>query len=115
MRDHLANERTLMAWARTALALVAVGLGVAKLATFLEITAYDHPALADTIPDPFWSELIGVALVGLGFLTLLGGAVRSWRWAQRVGGAPPDMTFLFVMVAIFLAISLGVGLYIVLG
>lgn len=113
MRDHLANERTLMAWARTALALVAVGLAVAKLSTFLEIAVYDHPKLAGRMPDPFWSQAIGVALVGLGSVVLLGGAIRSWRWAHRVGGTPPDMTELVVMVAMFLAISLGVLIYLV--
>jgi len=113
MRDHLANERTLMAWVRTSLALVAVGLGVAKLATFLEIAALDHPSLADQLPDPFWSELFGVALVGLGFMTLLAGALRTWRWAKEVEGEPPAMWGLWAMTAVFLAISAGIGVYIV--
>lgn len=115
MRDHLANERTLMAWARTSLALVAVGLGVAKLATFLEIAAVDHPELASQLPSPFWSELLGVLLVGFGFMTLLVGAVRTWRWARHVDGDPPRMLGLWLMTGVYLAISVGVGAYIVLG
>jgi putative membrane protein len=31
-RDHLANERTFLAWVRTVVALIALGLGIAKLA-----------------------------------------------------------------------------------
>ena len=113
MRDHLANERTLLAWARTSLALVAVGLSVAKLATFLEIAAFDHPELASKLPNPMWSTLIGVALVALGFFTLAVGAVRTYRWAKRVGSEPPAMTGLWVMTGVYLAIALGIGIYIV--
>lgn len=115
MRDHLANERTLMAWARTSLALVAVGLGIAKLATFLEIAALDHPALVDQLPSAVWSKAIGVGLVSVGFFAMLFGTWRTKTWAEQVGGDPPPMLGLWVMSAVFLGITVGIAAYIVVG
>lgn len=60
-RFSLANERTLLAWIRTALALIAGGLA------------------AVTILDEFTgSELLGILLLALGFVTA---ATSYRRWA----------------------------------
>jgi putative membrane protein len=59
-RFSLANERTLLAWVRTALALDAAGLGVVRFA----------PPLAG------WREAVGVALILLG-------AVAAWSGYRR--------------------------------
>jgi putative membrane protein len=64
-RFTLANERTFLAWIRTALALAAAGLGVV--------------AILDDFPG---EEAIGVALLGLGFVTALV-AYRRWALAER--------------------------------
>jgi uncharacterized membrane protein YidH (DUF202 family) len=37
--DHVANERTFLAWVRTAIAVMAFGFLVAKLDLFLKVTA----------------------------------------------------------------------------
>jgi putative membrane protein len=62
-RFSLANERTFLAWIRTALALVAGGLAATQLLPELRI--------------PFAREAIGAALVGLGTV-LAGAAFRRW-------------------------------------
>jgi putative membrane protein len=62
-RWSLANERTFLAWIRTALALIGAGLAVAQ---FL-------PAL----PVPYARETIAVALVGFGAASAVR-AVRHW-------------------------------------
>ena len=61
----LANERTLLAWARTSLAFIAGGLAVANLL----------PAAA----VPGGRGLLGVALAIVGALMAVGGYVRWWR------------------------------------
>jgi len=53
-RTHLANERTFLAWWRTALAAFAVGLGVGKVV----------PELSNRTAWPF--EVLGVGYVVLG-------------------------------------------------
>jgi len=59
-RDHLANERTFLAWVRTALAVI--GLGV-LLGTLVET---EGPR----------AEIIGLAMVGFGAAMLLYSMVR---------------------------------------
>lgn len=59
-RFTLANERTFLAWIRTALALSAGGLAAISL-----------------LPDLYGSEALGIALLALSFLTA-GSAYRRW-------------------------------------
>jgi putative membrane protein len=62
-RFSLANERTFLAWIRTALALVAGGLAATQLLPELQL--------------PFAREAIGASLVALGTL-LAAAAFRRW-------------------------------------
>lgn len=73
-RFTLANERTFLAWLRTALALAAGGLAAIHL-----------------LPDAFGSEALGLALLALGFVTA---ATSFRRWyrsevAMRLGEPLP--------------------------
>lgn len=52
-RDHLANERTFLAWLRTAISVIALGVAIAKLSP-------DHGGIT-----------IGAVLLGLGLLVLV--------------------------------------------
>lgn len=73
-RFTLANERTFLAWIRTALALAAGGLGVISL-----------------LPDLTGSEVLGVMLLGLSFATAAT-AYRRWALnesAMRLGAPLP--------------------------
>jgi putative membrane protein len=79
-RFTLANERTFLAWIRTALALIAGGVAVVQL-----------------VPDFGFSgsrRIIGVLLAGMGML-VAGGSVRRWRQVQRAmrqdTGLPPTL------------------------
>lgn len=75
LRDRLANERTLLAWVRTALTLMAFGVGVAKL------------------PDPDSLQLlVGATLVFAGGAVAGVGAWRSRLYASFIDpeGKPPS-------------------------
>ena len=61
MRDHLANERTQLAWLRTSANVVVVGLAVARFADGGEVTAASLVA---------GGVLILVGAVGVGYGTL---------------------------------------------
>ena len=90
-RFSLANERTFLAWIRTALGLIALGVAVA---TFVST-----------------KETKGVSLLLAAVLVLLGGVLAAgswWRWlsverAMRDGHGIPPST-----LAPFLAIGIGV-------
>lgn len=67
--DHLANERTFLAWVRTAIAAMGFGFVVARFGLFLrEISAHQGTQPA---PSVHFSTFIGISLVILGGLILV--------------------------------------------
>jgi inner membrane protein YidH len=74
IREHLANERTLLSWVRTGVSLLSVGFVIeragALAAGSLGAEGQDT-ALA--------SEIFGLALIALGCLTLIVGSVQFFR------------------------------------
>jgi putative membrane protein len=58
-RDHLANERTYLAWLRTAVAVMALGLGIAGIANTSTATSIIAGAI-----------LVGAGTVGVGYGTV---------------------------------------------
>jgi putative membrane protein len=74
-RFTLANERTFLSWLRTALALAASGLAAIHL-----------------IPSAFGSEVLGLMLLGLAFLTAASSYRRWYRAevAMRLGQPLPS-------------------------
>lgn len=87
-RFTLANERTFLAWIRTALALVAGGLAAVSL-----------------LPDVSGSELLGIVVLAMGFITA---ATAYGRWALNERamrlGEPLPPTRLPLLMAIGTAV-----------
>lgn len=75
-RFTLANERTFLAWLRTSLALVAVGVAVVQLVPEFGFTGARH--------------IIGVALAALGVAVSVGSLVR-WYRVQRAMQCEEDL------------------------
>ena len=63
--DHLANERTFLAWVRTALGLIGLGFVLARMGLFLRRFALTASELAPTRPG---SDLAGDARAGHEFV-----------------------------------------------
>jgi putative membrane protein len=61
-----ANERTFLAWERTALGLITAGLAITQL-----LPSFDFPG---------GRRLIGLPLIGLGIVI---GAVSYWEWVRN--------------------------------
>src|SRR5436309_919958 len=72
LRDHLANERTFLAWMRTVIALIALGFVVAKFGIILreETGVHIKPGTIRL------AAIVGVALIAGGALTALLATVR---------------------------------------
>ena len=93
-RFTLANERTFLAWLRTALALDAAGIALVHLLPELLV--------------PGVREFAGVSLVGLGAV-VAGGAYSRWRRYQqalRQGRPLPASRLPAVLVVVLTVVSL---------
>src|SRR5258708_22909867 len=103
VREHLANERTLLAWVRTAITFMALGFVVARFGLFLKQIALETHA-----PPPSETALsgfIGIALVVFGTLATILSAVRFLRARAQIDrGAfqPETYAEVFVVVATLL-------------
>jgi len=65
--DHAANERTFLAWVRTAIAIMAFGFLVEKLDLFLEIVA----GRSTSIGGQLVGNIAGLLLIALGSATMV--------------------------------------------
>jgi putative membrane protein len=74
--DHAANERTFLAWVRTAIAIIAFGFLVERFDLFL---AFSIPQSKIAVPREQFGHVAGLVLVGLGIFMI---AVSSWRFAR---------------------------------
>jgi putative membrane protein len=104
-RTHLANERTQLAWWRTGLTSLAVGVGVGRVVPELSDGAGGHLAYA----------LLGAGFVIYGILFILAG---TWRQRQVesavIGGRwrAQDAQMVLVLTVIGVALSVATGVLI---
>jgi len=78
-RDHAANERTYLAWVRTGITVMVLGVIIEKFEIFLAgltglVTQKAHQAAQSA-----GAQYTSVALVVLGVVVILGGALRFFR------------------------------------
>lgn len=81
--EHLANERTYLAWVRTAISIMTLGIAVNKLSLALVQADRLDPAKGGALD----AETLGVGMVVLGMALLLGGAVRFQQVARHIDRA----------------------------
>ena len=82
--DHAANERTFLAWVRTAIAIMAFGFLVEKFDLFLQF-ARASLALRVTSPlKPGLGEAAGIGLMVFGLAIVAVAAVRFLQTAKEI-------------------------------
>lgn len=101
-RDHLANERTLLAWIRTALTVVGLGFLVDRLAVQAQVSALET-----------WA---GIAIVLFGaVIAVVGGYSYLRARGDLVAGTyRPTVTLNVVLVALVALLAVGVALLLLL-
>ena len=91
VREHLANERTLLSWVRTGVGLISLGIVVERAGSFVSAGTGN--------PDRL-SGLLGMALTLLGCLALVLGTVQFLRNRRRIsrGEFVPQAAIYLVVV-----------------
>lgn len=65
LREHLANERTFLAWVRTAVALIGLGFVIVKFALFLKEISILFQVNSIPVQEEF-SSVIGIIIIAFG-------------------------------------------------
>ncbi len=116
--DHAANERTFLAWIRTAIAVMAFGFLVAKFDLFLQIAARSLSAGRPTqrIPGAGFGGAAGAALIIAGTVMVVLAAVRFIHTRRALDSANPGAGRVGADLALAAIMAvLGVALVIYLG
>jgi putative membrane protein len=115
--DHSANERTFLAWVRTAIAVMAFGFLVEKFDLFLEMAAPSLVGRTLSLPGQKFGNIAGLALILVGTAMVAVAGLRFLMTAKaidsderRLGpGSRVDMALAVLLVllgcALFLYLS----------
>lgn len=68
--DHLANERTFLAWVRTSIGIMGFGFVVVKFSLFVRQISIALNAASNLPPNSGYSQSIGLFLVAMGGIVL---------------------------------------------
>ena len=83
VRTRLALERTMMAWQRTAVALIGFGFAIVQYLNHLQPIPGGRPPYLPTAP-----EYLGLALISCGILALLVSIWQYWWGIRYLWGDP---------------------------
>lgn len=116
LRDRLANERTLLAWLRTAIALMGFGLVVARFGRFLKtmVAMQTGPSANDLALHSDRSHIIGAGLLLLGAAVALCGWQRTHAYGRIIDphGGGPSQRVLGATAIMVAALGLGLAAYV---
>ncbi len=82
--QHLANERTFLAWIRTCIALMGLGFVVARFSLFLREFSIitKNQTIPSNLPAQSSSTMLGMSMIGLGILLIIY-ALTNYLKAQK--------------------------------
>ena len=104
LREHLANERTFLAWIRTSIALMGLGFVIVKFALFLKELSVIMEGLNISISEGF-SAIIGTAMVALGAVLTFFAFLQFKKVESQIDSQnykPSTLISLFLTIAIVL-------------
>lgn len=110
LRDRLANERTLLAWVRTALALMGFGLVLARFSLLAGAAALPRAG------EQGLAHALGVALVLTGVLVMTIGGRRTRAYGRVIdpGARPPGAGPLTLTTVAVVGLGVLLAVYLVL-
>jgi putative membrane protein len=113
-REHLANERTLLAWGRTAITFIALGFGVSRFDVFLRQLRRVDNAPGGGAGAGF-SAAIGIVFVLAGLITAAAGAMRYVQARDQIenGRYEPRAWPLVILTVLMCAVGVALMVYLV--
>ncbi|MDE2466810.1 MAG: DUF202 domain-containing protein [Alphaproteobacteria bacterium] len=111
--DHAANERTFLAWVRTAIAIMAFGFLVAKFNLFLRLAqaGLSGHGRASALSGNGLGDIAGIVVTGAGLLIVSLAAIRFVRLRRAIdsteaitGGARLDLALAALLVILGFAL-----------
>src|ERR1700733_4322690 len=82
--EHAANERTFLAWVRTAIAIMAFGFLVEKFDLFLEIASKSLAGRTLSVSGQLVGNVAGLMLIALGSTTMVLAIIRFRKSARDI-------------------------------
>ncbi len=82
--DHSSNERTFLAWVRTAIAVMAFGFIVERFDLFLEVAAPSLAGRTLSVPGQRFGNIAGLALILVGTAMVAIAAIRFLITAKNI-------------------------------
>ncbi len=111
--DHSANERTYLAWVRTAISVMAFGFLLERFDIFLLYASRAAPKAVEGLHTKA-SQWLGLSLLLVGALMIVGATLRFYRNRRTIEAAESSqygdswtargMAVLLVLMAIFLTL-----------
>ena len=98
--EHLANERTLLAWIRTSIAVITLGVAINRFSLFLMEV---HQLAPESRVSNLHAEKVGIGLVALGIVLLCGGTwhyLHVGRTIENETYRPANRTLVLTSLAI---------------
>jgi putative membrane protein len=110
-RVFFAAERTLLAWIRTGIAIIALGFVVARFGLFVELLATQATAHL-VITHPILSAALGVTFILAGAFAIVLAAIQHRRFVARLSTSdlPPAYSSRPALAIAFIIAGLGVVL-----
>ena len=115
-REHAANERTFLAWVRTAIAVMAFGFLIERFDLFLRITALSSAGQGVTDAGQKFANFAGLTFIVLGTMMIVLAAIRLFVTGKKIdsdishAGAGTELDIALAVLLALLGGSLGLYL-----
>jgi putative membrane protein len=112
--DHLANDRTFLAWVRTGIGIMAFGFVVVKFSLFVKQIALLLDK-GNMIQSRSYSEIVGIVLVAMGTVTVILAYIRYRQIEKQLkeGYYAPSSLLITVLTAFIFLVSILLIVYLV--